>query len=111
MFGALSLTLLFWPALIHWMFQISSDAATDVMSRRAAMLFAGLTAVVWSARTAQQSELRQGICFGLIISLSGLAMIGLFELLSGNVGLGIFLAIAVEVYFVAHLVRFWRGAA
>lgn len=109
-FGTLSVTLLLWPAVIHWLFQITSDPATDVMSRRAAMLFAGLSVIVWQARTAPDSPLRQGICFGVIVGLGGLAMIGCIELISGTVGIGITLAVIAELYLVAHLVRFWRGA-
>jgi hypothetical protein len=109
-FGTLSVTLLLWPAVIHWLFQITSDPATDVMSRRAAMLFAGLSFIVWQARTAPDSLLRQGICFGVIVGLGGLAMIGCIELISGTVGIGITLAVIAELYLVAHLVRFWRGA-
>lgn len=109
-FCGLAVTLLLWPAVIHWLFQITSDPATDVMSRRASMLFAGLSVIVWKMRSAPDSPLRQGICFGVTISLAGLAMIGCIELMSGTVGIGILLAVIAELYLVAHLVRFWRGA-
>lgn len=110
-FAALGVTLLVWPAVIHWLFQIPSDAATDVMSRRAAMLFAGLATLMWQARLAEDSALRRSVCLSVSVALAGLAIVGLAELLRGAVGAGIFLAIAVELAFVAALLPFWRTKA
>lgn len=110
-FAALSLTLLVWPAVIHWLFQITSDPATDVMSRRAAVLFAGLATLMWQARGADDCPLRRSICLCIGGAMAGLALLGLIEFLRGGVGGGIWLAIAVELLFTMHLIRFWRGAA
>lgn len=110
-FAALSGALLVWPAVIHWLFQIASDPATDVMSRRAAMLFAGLATLMWQTRLAEDSPLRRSVCLSVSVALAGLAIVGLAELLRGAVGAGIFLAIAVELVFVAALLPFWRATA
>jgi hypothetical protein len=40
--GELSLTLLFIPELVFWLFSMAHEQACAIMSRRAAMLFAGL---------------------------------------------------------------------
>lgn len=67
----LALTLLVWPAVIHWLFAIDSVASTDIMSRRAGVLFAGLATIVWMARTAPDSPLRRSICFGFSVAMGG----------------------------------------
>lgn len=110
-FAALSLTLLVWPEVIHWLFQIASDPATDVMSRRAAMLFAGLATLMWQARLAEDSPLRRSLCLGVSVALAGLAILGVAELVRGAVGAGIVLAIGVVLVFAAVLLSFWRAPA
>lgn len=104
----LSLTLLCAPGLIHWLFQIDSMSGTDVMSRRAAMLFAGLAVIVLQTRHAAPHPLRQSISLGIAVTMGGLICVGLFEFMRGTVGIGIWLAIAAELFFVSAYWRFWR---
>lgn len=110
-FTALSATLLVWPALVHWLFQISSDPATDLMSRRAGVLFAGLAVLIWNARLERDSPLRRNVCLALIIAMGGMALLGSIEFLRGAMGIGVLIAIAVELFFAARLFPFYRGAA
>lgn len=105
----LALTLLVWPAVIHWLFAIDSVASTDIMSRRAGVLFAGFATIVWMARTAPDSPLRRSICFGFSVAMGGMACLGLIEFMRGAVGIGVWLAIIVEVAFAAIYLQFWRG--
>ncbi|MEQ6203876.1 hypothetical protein ABMC88_12540 [Sulfitobacter sp. HNIBRBA2951] len=93
--------------MIHWLFQVASDPATDVMSRRAAMLFAGLATLMWQARLAEDSPLRRSLCLGVSVALAGLAILGVAELVRGAVGAGI----GVELVFAAVLLSFWRAPA
>jgi hypothetical protein len=105
--AALCLTLLLIPGLIHWLFQIASDPATIVMSRRAAMLFLGLSIIVWRSRNETASPLRQTVCFGVSAAMGGLLCLGLIEFINGTVGIGIALAVVTELFFAA---AFWKHA-
>ena len=106
---ALSLVLLLAPGVIHWLFQIESAEATDVMSRRAAMLFAGLALIVLQTRHAPPHPLRQSISLGIAVAMGGLICVGLHDFLRGAVGVGIWLAIFVETFFASAYLRFWRS--
>jgi hypothetical protein len=106
--AALSVTLLLVPGLIHWLFQIDSSTGTDVMSGRAAMLFAGLAVITLQTRNAPAGPQRQSISLGIAVTMGGLACVGLYDFLRGAVGLGIWLAILAELFFVTAYMRFWR---
>lgn len=110
-FAALSATLLIWPAFVHWLFQIGSDPDTDLMSRRAGVLFAGLAVLIWNARLEGDSPLRRTVCLALIVAMGGMAILGLIELLRGAMGIGVLIAVTVELFFAARLFPFYRGAA
>ncbi len=108
--AALSLTLLIAPAIVHWLFQIDSGAATDIMSRRAAMLFAGLATITFLARDTDSTEVQRVVSAGITVTMAGLAVLGFVEWIRGAVGVGIFLAIAVELVFTALYFRLWQDA-
>ena len=109
--AALALTLLLWPAVIHWLFAIGSDDATDVMSRRAGVLFAGLATIVWVARTAADCALRRSICLGFAVAMGGMACLGLIEYLRDSVSIGIWVAIIVELGFTGAIPQFLARSA
>lgn len=105
----LFLCLLLLPGIIHWLFGITSEPATDLMSRRAGILFLGLTIIVFQARHAEQSPLRRGISLGITVMMTAMAALGVVEYLRGQVGLGIWLAIGIEVIFAVLYARFLFG--
>ena len=104
--SALSITLLFIPGLIFWLFSMSHDLGGAIISRRTAMLFAGLALLAWRARDLERSRATDAIFQAFVVVMAGLACVGLFEYLRGTVGIGIFLAIIVELFFAAAFVRF-----
>ena len=107
----LALTLQLWPAVIHWLFAISSDVSTDTMSRRAGVLFAGLATIVWSIRNASDSAVRRSVCLGFLVAMGGMASLGMIEFMRGVVGIGIWIAIVVELGFAGLYFHFWQGGA
>ncbi|MEO9459901.1 MAG: hypothetical protein ABJE63_02095 [Lentilitoribacter sp.] len=72
---------------------------SDLIARRAAMMFMGLSAIIFLSRNAEPSQLRQSLCLGLAIMMAALAIIGIFEFVRGAVGVGIWLAITTEIGF------------
>lgn len=107
--GLLFLVLLFMPWLVHLLFNIASDPATDLMSRRAGVLFLGLGVIAFQARNAPQSSLRRAISLGFAIMWAGLALLGLMEFSRGLAGLGIWVAIVIETVLAALYFRFLFG--
>ena len=102
---ALSATLLFIPGLIFWLFNMAYEDGGVIFARRAAMLFAGLAFLVWKARALPRTAATDAIFQAFMVLMAGLACVGLFEFLRGGVGIGIFLAIVVEVFFVIAFAR------
>lgn len=102
LFGALAVTLMLVPGLIYWVFGMEGGAAANIMSRRAACLFVGLAVICWLA--AKWSQVDRVVSAGVAASMGALAVLGLVEYLRGAVGVGIWLAIVVEVMLVALFV-------
>lgn len=105
--AVLCATLLLVPGLIHWLFHLDSPSGTDVMSRRAAMLFLGLSVLVFRTRNAPPSPLRASVSLALGITMAGMLGLGIFDLTRGAVGWGILPALGVEAFFAAAYLRFW----
>lgn len=106
--AALALTLLVAPGIIHWLFAIDSGAGADTMSRRAALLFAGLAVMVFLAGDTTSLEVQHIVSAAVLVTMSGLAVLGLVEWLRGAVGFGIWLAIIVELFFAWFYFRYWQ---
>lgn len=95
---ALFLFLLIFPEPIFYLFNVAGNDSAYFISRRAAMLFLGFGAISWLSRNAPPSVARQAISLGIALSMSGLAILGIFEFLRGYAGGGIFLAVSAELF-------------
>lgn len=80
-----------------------------IMSRRAAMLFAGLCFLAWRVRDVPRSPTLKAVFQAFAVALAGLAVVGAFEFLRGGVGVEIALAIIVEVFFVLAFLHLATG--
>lgn len=99
--------LLFYPEVVFWLFSVAESESGEFIARRAAMLFLGIAVLSWFVRSAADSEARQAICLGIGVSMLSLAVVGLFELTRGFAGIGILLAIAVELVLGLSYFRIW----
>ncbi|MBM94392.1 MAG: hypothetical protein CMI09_00865 [Oceanospirillaceae bacterium] len=95
------------PEVIFLIFDVEESNSAFFIGRRAAMLFLGLSVLLWAGRNAPHSESRQAICLGLAVSMFGLAVLGIAEYARGYAGLGIFLAVTTEVALAALYFRVW----
>ena len=93
------------PEVIFLIFDVEESNSAFFIGRRAAMLFLGLSVLLWAGRNAPHSESRQAICLGLAVSMFGLAVLGIAEYARGYAGLGIFLAVTTEVALAALYFR------
>lgn len=103
--GALCLTLLVIPGLVFWLFNMAYEAEAAIMSRRAAMLFAGFSFLAWRVRDLAVSAATQAVFHAFAVAMAGLALVGTVEFIRGGVGIGIVLAIGVELFFVLAFMR------
>lgn len=76
---------------------LSSALSSEVVARRAAMLFLGLGTTLWMARNEPPSPTRTAVSVGFAITCFSLAILGVAELAAAHVGLGILLPAAVEI--------------
>lgn len=67
-----------------------------VLARRASMFMLGLAFLMFMSRNLPTSKARQIICLSTGITLFGLAFIGTFEFIKGNVNSSIIIAITIE---------------
>lgn len=82
--GTLFAILLLAPDLIFYLFAVEGGETARLISRRAAMLFLGLSVLSFLGRGAAHSELRQAVCLGLATSMLGLACVSGYEFLRGQ---------------------------
>jgi hypothetical protein len=106
--SALFLFLLFAPEIIFTLFQAEGNESAFFISRRAAMLFLCIAVFSWFGRNSVHSDLRQGICLGMSISMLALAVLGVVEFTRGIVGVGIFLAVITEVALAIGYFQIWK---
>ncbi len=102
--------LLIAPQWISLLFGIQGDDASAFISRRAAMLFLGYTAIAATARDAEASPARRAFLLGVAVSMGGLAVLGAAEFARGYAGPGILLAVAGESAFAAWALVCRRSA-
>lgn len=110
MFLLLCLTLNFLPQLVYWLFAWQGNDLGDFMSKRAGMLFLGLSALCLLARDTTSNEVKRLLSASVGAAMAGLAVLGLFELMRGNAGWGILVAVVVEIAIVWTLLRVWQDA-
>lgn len=108
---ALCAALLFTPALLNWLFQIDHSDSGIFMGRRAAMLFLGFGTLALLSRNSRIRETQRIIATSITAAMAGLALLGLFEFISGGVGIGIFVAIITEVLICAAYTPIMRRSS
>jgi hypothetical protein len=99
-FFSLAFTWMLAPDLLlsNWGVELSSSA--EVVGRRGAALYAGMGVMFFSARNAEPSPARSALLGGAIVTCLILAVLGVFELATGHVGVGILTAVFIEIALV-----------
>ena len=99
-FFSLAFTWMLAPDLLlsNWGVELSSSA--EVVGRRGAALYAGMGVMFFSARNAEPSPARSALLGGAIVTCLILAVLGVFELATGHVEVGILTAVFIEIALV-----------
>jgi len=104
----LSIVAMFSPDLILILFQMDSCETAYIIGRRASILFLGMATLLWLDRNSNHYSSIQAVCAGMLILWVGLAILGSIELLRGNVGIGIVLAIIIESLLGISYFKLWH---
>lgn len=97
LFFALSVTLMFRPAVVLGSWGVGFDESIGVVCRRAAALYAGIGFMLFLARKAEPSPARSALVSGFVFVCVILAGLGAFELASGRVNSGILPPVLIEI--------------
>ncbi len=97
LFFALSALFMFQPEIVLANWGVGFDEPTSVVSRRAAVLYAGVGLMLFLARKAEPSPARSALVSGFVFICAILAGLGVFEMASGRVNSGILPAVVGEV--------------
>ena len=102
--------LLVLPATYVGTYGIVSGTGSDFMTRRASPMFAGFAILLWLARGAERSDLRDAICWALIITFAGIGALSVFEYWRGIADARILVAAVAEFGLAALFVRAFRAS-
>ena len=105
-----SLVLMVAPAVLYFLFDLDGTQSTDVMSRRASVLFLSVSVILWQLRSTEHRATRAGLALGMFVFAVAFATLGLVELARGAVGPGILVAVGPEIILGAAFFTQWRAA-
>ncbi|MFT5066300.1 MAG: hypothetical protein ACJAXK_001334 [Yoonia sp.] len=84
---------------------VTDDAGAVFMVRRAAPMFLGFAVMLWFARDAGQSRVRDALCWGIAVAFTGVALTGMFEYMRGVANAVILAAATGELLIAALFLR------
>lgn len=83
--------------LQNWGVVVHDDGL--IVGRRMGVVYFGNAVMLLLSRTAPASELRDAICIGMLLSMSGLASLGIYEFRARRAGAQIFGGVVIELAF------------
>lgn len=93
---ALGIGYLFFGSLIIGRWQIESTDSVLLLGRRMGILYLGLSVILFLSRSLSISKARTTLCIGVTLTLSLLAILGIYEFLMGRASSGILASVAIE---------------
>lgn len=108
LFLALSLILVTYPQLVYFLFSLSQNGAADLLAKRAGALFLGFGVLCFLAQRSLNWETKRIVLVSIGTAMCAMALLGIYELLRGNVGIGILFAIVTESAIAACCFICWK---
>ena len=93
---ALGIGYLFFGSLIIGRWQIEPTDSVLLLGRRMGILYLGLSVILFLSRSLSISKARTTLCIGVTLTLSLLAILGIYEFLMGRASSGILASVAIE---------------
>lgn len=110
-FLALSVTLIALPDVVYWLFSLQGNDLGNFLTKRAGVLFLGLSILCFLARNSDNSEVRRIVSASVGTATCVMALLGIYELARGNAGAGILVAVFIEIVVAALFLRIWIQTA
>ncbi len=107
LFLALATGLLTAPGVFATTFGLEPLSGTAVMARRAGILMIGLAGLAYAVRDLPSGATRKTVIQTFAVVFIAFIILGLFDLIRGTAGAGIFVAILPETVFAALFLRLW----
>ncbi len=101
---------LFFPEFMLGTWAVKSDAVGIYVARRYGGLLFGYTALLWLSRSAPASPARTAIIAGGAVVTSLMAVLSLFGVLTGVVGVGAWSAVVIETVLAGAFIYYWSTA-
>lgn len=111
LFFALTVALMFFPEQMLAQWGVKYTSAAGFVSRRTAVLYAGLAVMFFMARKAEHSVTRTALIQGIITVCTVLALLGIYELSVGHANRGILTAVLIEAVFGLAFLFVWRTSS
>lgn len=108
MFFLLAAVWLFAPSLLLVDWGVQVTGGVELVSRRAAALFAGFGVMMFAARNAAPSPARSALIQGLMAAMTMLSVLGVYEWQAGHAGVKILAAVVIEVAMLLALTYVWK---
>jgi hypothetical protein len=100
LFTVLSIILLFAPVMMLSAWGVEFTDPVGLVTRRIAALYAGIAVMYFFARNAEHSAIRSALIVGTITTCLILALLGIYEFLTGHASGGILLSVLIEIVLV-----------
>jgi hypothetical protein len=107
LFLVLFATLVLLPEIVYWLFRLQENELGDFLSKRAGVLFLGLSILCFYSRNTKSIEVENTVALSVGTAMGAMALLGVYELVRGNAGLGILVAVIVELSIAALFSRLW----
>ncbi|MEP4249309.1 hypothetical protein [Tateyamaria sp.] len=107
LFLLLFVTLVLVPEIVYWLFKMQGNELGDFLAKRAGMLFLGLSILCFYSRKTKSREVEKIVSLSVGTAMGAMALLGVYELFWGHAGLGILVAVFIEVLIAASFFRLW----
>lgn len=89
--------LMFYPPVMYTLFGLDGAPSTDVMSRRAGILFLSVGTILWLQRNLIAEEAKAALARGMFVFMAGFVVLGVIEFFRGAVSAGVFFPVSIEL--------------
>lgn len=101
--------LLLMPGVVYQVFDLTGSTGADFVTRAAAAVFAGFSVICGGCRNLEPGQGQRAVASGMVLTLMGLAGLGLWEYVRGLAHEGILAVVGLEMVLAIALLPHSRG--
>ncbi len=103
----LCVVLVFLPEIVFWLFGLQQNDVGDFLAKRAGVLFFGYSLLCFCTRNSTSSQLQAVVSLVIGATLALMAIMGIYEYARGYAGIGILVAVVIELLMAYVLTKHW----